>query len=93
MNNLKSMFTKKSVLLLAVVFFMSLNVLTGCARSSKSVTTETVSSPHSQTTTVEKETHTSDDHDYGILGGAFHVVGEVLAFPFEVVAGLFRFIF
>lgn len=86
---------KMSGLTMVAVFFLALNVMSGCASHSKTVHTETVSNPSSQTVVVEKETTntTSEKKDYGILGGAFHVVGEVIAFPFEVIAGLFRFIF
>ncbi|HTL46577.1 MAG TPA: hypothetical protein VL688_00770 [Verrucomicrobiae bacterium] len=52
----------------------------------------TTTAPAAQTTVVE--THEVDDHDdWGIFGGVFHVVGEVLAFPFDLIANTFRFIF
>lgn len=52
-------------------------------------TTTTTAAP---ATVVEEHTHV-EERDYGLFGGVFHVVGEVLAFPFQLVADLFRFIF
>ena len=81
--------------LIPAVCVLVLSLMAGCASSSsKTVKRETTTSPSAQTTVVEKETTTHADSDHhGLLGGAFHVVGEVLAFPFEVIAGVFRFIF
>lgn len=86
---------RKTNIFAVLILFAALNVVSGCAGSSRTVSAETVSNPPVQTVVVEKETtHTAvAPRDYGILGGAFHVVGEVLAFPFEVIAGVFRFIF
>ncbi len=78
-----------------MAFVIAVSVLSGCASHSKIVHTETVSNPPAQTVVVEQQTTktTAESHDSGILGGAFHVVGEVLAFPFVVIADVFRFIF
>jgi hypothetical protein len=77
-----------AVLALAV----SLTLTAGCASHSR--TYKNVSSDAAGQTVVEETaTHTAGTRDRGILGGAFHVVGEILAFPFDVVAGVFRFIF
>ena len=87
---------KKRSLMLIAVCLLAGTLVTGCASHTESVHKETVSSPASpatQTVTVDKQVTTTEHHDYGILGGAFHVVGEILAFPFDVVASLFRFIF
>ena len=80
--------------LIPLMCLLVISLAVGCASSSeKTVKSETTTTPTSQTTVVEKETtHTEEGHR-GLLGGALHVVGEILAFPFEVVAGLFRFIF
>ena len=86
---------KRAARILAACFLTLSLTAAGCASSSsKTVKSETTASPTSQTTVVEKETttHTEGEH-HGLLGGAFHVVGEILAFPFEVVADVFRFIF
>ena len=77
-----------------VAFLLVVSLVAGCASSSeKTVKSETTTSPTSQTTVVEKETIRTDRGHHGLLGGAFDVVGEILAFPFEVVADVFRFIF
>lgn len=34
-----------------------------------------------------------DDDDHGIVGGFFHFVGDVIAFPFRLVGGVFDAIF
>ena len=50
--------------------------------------------PHQrETVTTQENTQTTSYGDGGILGGALHVVGEVLAFPFRVVASLLDAIF
>ena len=47
--------------------------------------------------TVESSTHVTqtvpDDERRGVLGTTVHVIGEVLAMPFRLVAGLVRLIF
>ena len=81
--------------LIPAVGLLVISLTAGCASSSsRHVKTETTANPTTQTTIVEKETttHTDSGH-HGLLGSAFHVVGEILAFPFEVIAGVFRFIF
>ena len=80
--------------LIPAVCLLVIGLAAGCASSSeKTVKSETTTSPTSQTTVVEKETTHTDGGHRGVLGGAFHVVGEVLAFPFEVIADVFRFVF
>ena len=80
--------------LIPAVCLLVISLAAGCASSSeKTVKSETTTSPTSQTTVVEKETTHTDGGHHGLLGGAFHVVGEILAFPFEVIADVFRFIF
>ena len=80
--------------MIPAVFLLVISLTAGCASSSeKTVKSETTTSPTSQTTVVEKETTHTDTGHHGLLGGAFHVVGEILAFPFEVIADVFRFIF
>ena len=68
------------------------------ADTSKTVTTETTSSvstePVHTTETTTTETTKTDRHEsHGIIGGLFHVVGQVIAFPFKVVAKVFETIF
>ena len=73
---------------------LSGSLIAGCASESRSYKSNTTTDTAGQTVVVEKETtnKTSESHT-GLLGGAFHLVGEILAFPFEVIAGVFRFIF
>lgn len=96
MKNKKEEKRKNRVVMSFAVLLLSLSLITtGCAGRSETVHKETVSSPNSQTVTTvhEEKVKTDDGRDFGILGGAFHVVGEIIAFPFEVIAGVFRFIF
>ena len=80
--------------LIPAVCLLVVSLTAGCASSSqKMVKSETVTSPTSQTTVVEKETSRTETEHRGLFGEVFHVVGEVLAFPFQVVADVFRFIF
>ena len=76
-----------------IIFLLAISLVLGCESSSKTVTKETTATPTTQTVVVEKETHVKGHDDVGIFGGVFHVVGEILALPFEIVAGLFRVIF
>ena len=93
-NNNFGIVQVKRWMLVPAVCLLVISLATGCASSSeKTVKSETTSSPTSQTTVVEKETTHTDTGHHGVLGGAFHVVGEILAFPFEVIADVFRFIF
>lgn len=46
------------------------------------------------TVTDEERTVTTErEGEGGILGGTFHLIGEILAFPFRVIAGILDFIF
>ena len=84
---------QKKWAVLMIVLMLAGNLTAGCSSHSHSYKS-TTKNVDGETVVVEKqETQTSESHDHGILGGAFHVVGEVLAFPFDVIAGLFRFIF
>ena len=93
-DNHFEMIPMKKWMLMPAVCLLLMSLTVGCASSSsKTVKSETTTSPTSQTTVVEKETTHTDTGHHGLLGGAFHVVGEILAFPFEVIADVFRFIF
>ncbi|MBI3317319.1 MAG: hypothetical protein HYZ85_04875 [Candidatus Omnitrophica bacterium] len=83
-------------LILAILTISTL--LTNCAREQKTVVQqEKVQGDDGSTTLLEKETSTTTtverESNPSLLGGAFQVVGEILAFPFRVVSDLFRFIF
>jgi hypothetical protein len=64
----------------------------GCARDT--VREERVVSPAgaTSTTTVIREERVVEENPT-VLGTIFNVVGEVIALPFRLVAGIFRFIF
>ena len=81
-------------MLVAAMFLLIGNLWMGCASHSEtSIKKEAVTSPTSQSVVVEKETTTVHDEPHGVVGGVFHIVGEVLAFPFQLIADVFRFIF
>ncbi len=84
----------------------SLQFLTGCAAHSQTYkeTTTTASAPAdttaqptatTSTTTVEKSSSASSSPHSGggIIGGVFHVIGQVLAFPFKLVGSIIEAIF
>ncbi len=87
---MKTLFGNKHWALVLVIGILAFNLTAGCAE--RSVRTETTTAPGASTVVVEKETRVEDDH-HGPIGGVFHIVGEVLAFPFQLVADVFRFIF
>ena len=93
-NNHFAIDEMKRWMLIPAACLLVISLAAGCASSSeKTVKSETITSPTSQTTVVEKETTHTDAGHRGVVGGVFHVVGEILAFPFEVIADVFRFIF
>lgn len=87
-------FWKKPATLFIALMVMG-SLMAGCARESSSYKKNTSQNVNGQTVVVEKEeTKTTETHEHtGVVGSVFHVVGEILAFPFEVIAGVFRFIF
>jgi hypothetical protein len=91
---------------LVVLFLVSMGA--GCASTHKTTTTTTqttvqspskeVVSDNTDQTVVEKNktTTTSTEtkpRETGIIGGLFHIIGSVIAFPFIVIGGLLRMIF
>ena len=81
-----------------VVFSFTL----GCASHTRTVRTETVTSPggtayHSEPVVVEQQTTTTATTAEGGCGGVLSctvdVTGEVIALPFRAVGGLFGAIF
>jgi hypothetical protein len=67
------------------------------ADTEKTVTTETTSNvssaPVESTQTTTTETTANRHESHGIIGGFFHVVGQIIAFPFKVVAKVFETVF
>ena len=80
-----------------------LGILAGCSSQHKRTVEESVlySSPTGQGVsqavvkeekTVEK-TESKQTHSAGVIGSVFHLIGQVLALPFRLVAGAIEFIF
>jgi hypothetical protein len=61
--------------------------------SDDGTTRTTVRDNDEQVTTAKTTTTTETAGDGGIFGGVFHLLGEVLAFPFRVIGGVFDAIF
>ncbi len=89
-----------SVYLGLTIIFVSMGV--GCASTHKTTTTQTtvqhtdVSS--APVKTVEKSTTTTSGAESkpthtGILGGFFHILGSIIAFPFVVIGNVLQAIF
>ena len=90
-----------------LIALFSLSVLAGCStQSAKTVETEKTvhysgetDRAQSQPVVTEKQTtkteekSKSDGQSVGLLSGAVHVVGEVLALPFRAAAGLINLAF
>jgi hypothetical protein len=106
-----------TVICLSIAF-----VLTGCAASSSSTKTQTITTESAQegyaqqgnrgnfaggesspavegpaTTKIEKRTEVKEKHSVGGSGGVLsttlHLIGQVLAFPFKVIAGVIELVF
>ena len=89
-------YEQRAVVFLLLLIMIAGSLMAGCAGESKSYKSDSTRTVDGQTVVVEKEKVESSvrhDDSRGIFGGAFHLVGEILAFPFDVLAGLFRFIF
>ncbi len=90
------MICKRALLIVPLMVLLLAGTLSGgCARHSSTYRHDTVQDTNGNTTVVVKEstTSTSDSGGRGILGGTFHLLGEIIAFPFEIIAGAIRFIF
>lgn len=94
----------QSLALVALISsFLLSTTLSGCATSERTTRTETTVShdddddhdnvDDGETTRTETRTTTVEDEERGILGTTFHVIGQILAFPFKVVAKIIEAIF
>lgn len=98
----------QSVIRHMTVSFLCVGMLvaTGCAQHTQTrvtrteqvvrhpAPTEMTNRSAEESTVVEKEsTTTVQQEPRGILSSTVHVVGEILALPFHLVAGLLRLIF
>lgn len=98
---------KKSLLVMTALcagLVLTLDSMPACAQETviRNETTTTTTAPERSTTNVyvdkeepvEKEVVVEEERRDGLLGGPiFHVVGEVLAFPFRLVGDVIDFIF
>ena len=79
--------------MICLVSFGAVSV-TGCAgkTNTSTATTETTSGSSNggsvSSVTTQKEVETSA-HPRGVIGGTFYVIGQVLIWPFKVIASLF----
>jgi len=94
---------KSGIISVFVVLFLASQSV-GCATRSQTTTRTTTTDSADQadastagrdtTTVTEKTTSTTTPQsDGGIFGGAFHLLGEILAFPFRVIGSIFDAIF
>ena len=99
----------RNVVCVLIGLAMGVQLLTGCASNSKTYketttvttapadgSTAVTESSYQTSTTVKEETtsaSTQAPSDGGIFGGVFHLLGEILAFPFRVIGGIFDAIF
>lgn len=113
---------EKRMFLLVMLCLFAVFVSGGCATTSSTTKTETVTtqetkgdsiiksnqdniergetSPKAEeagTTKVEKRTEVEEkrveSESRGVLGTTVHFIGQVLAFPFKVIAGVIEFVF
>jgi hypothetical protein len=66
--------------------------MVSCAHES-STTTSTSSAAPGSSTTVVKETTVVKDDDPNIVSRTVDILGQIIALPFRLVAGLFELIF
>lgn len=83
---------KKRTNLIGIIVITCL-LASGCA-TEKKVVTETTTTPSGTERIVEREVIIEKERTQpGLLGATFNFIGEVLAFPFDVIGGVFRAIF
>ena len=72
----------------------TVSLLAGDASSSEtSVKRKTTNRLTAQTVVTENQTTKAEGDHVGVFGGVFHLIGEVIVFPFQLAAGVFWFIF
>ena len=92
----------RKVVMLSAVVLVALSIGAGCASHTRTVRTETVEHPagmvdrsgpvevEQQTTTTTTET---PGEPSGLISGTVHVMGEIFALPFRLMAGMIRLFF
>lgn len=95
----------QSCVLITLIAFIGLT--SGCSQTTRTVRTEnagvdqstTVVTSDSHTTVIEEDEPvtttetTTTTTNRGVVGTVFYVIGEVIAFPFKLIGGLFSAIF
>ena len=80
-------------LLIAMLCLISLGgvSMAGCAGSTKTstVTTQTTEGTSESAGTTTVTTRETSAHPRGVIGGLFYTIGQVLIWPFKVIASLF----
>ena len=100
---------KRQACMILVAGTLLMVAIGGCAAQSRSSRTVTTTEAYPEngdmaqeepgvvetrkTTVTQSSSAASGSSDGGIFGGAFHFIGEVLAFPFRVIASVFDAIF
>jgi hypothetical protein len=100
---------KPFALAVVLTGLLALQTLSGCSgaqRTTRGETTTTtvgtttvqpVTPPAAQATTTTTQTTATDteieSRPRGFLGGIFHAIGEIVAFPFRLIGGIFDAIF
>lgn len=86
----------------ACAFLVIMGLAAGCASQTKTIQTErtvqssgqAVQDSPAQAAVVEARTVVETRHEpQGVLSTTVHLVGEVLALPFRLIAGLIRLVF
>ena len=94
---------KKAVGIAVVMSFLLLG-FSGCSSHRKTTTTTTdtasesvsittVPAAESTTTATTTTTTETEAEPHGLIGGFFHFLGDVIAFPFRLLGGMFDAIF
>jgi hypothetical protein len=96
----------KPIIALALIMALGLGAFAaGCASSSRTSRSEEVTyetppvattppaAGETKTVQTESETKTEAAHPVGIIGTTWHLLGEILAFPFLLVGNALRLIF
>lgn len=87
--------TQHKVMTGVALCLLALQIFSSCAHETAKVRQDVVKDSSGNTVTVQKEqvVTTTEEKHTSVLGTVFDVVGEVIALPFRLVAGIFRFIF
>ena len=90
-----------AAIMLIAVSLLGLPIISGCATSKTTTTTETTVSKDklpateqtTETTTTTQTETTKEEPHRSIVGGTLHVIGQIIAFPFRMIGKAFSLIF